>query len=183
MVWHLVRWADAAEVPWKNGGGVTRELVVTGGDPFEWRLSAATIDRDGPFSEFPGVDRVLVVLRGRGVMLDIDGAPTRLDTPGAGVAFAGEAPVGSRLIDGASVDLNLMTRRSLLQATWSVVAAQEWSVTDEVDVTVVHVLDGDVAADGSALAVGDTVWWESAADAPGITGIGSLVRFGLTRRR
>jgi environmental stress-induced protein Ves len=183
MAWHLVRWTDAAEVPWKNGGGVTRELVVHGGDPFEWRLSAATIDRDGPFSEFAGVDRVLVLVRGRGVSLDIGGVSVRLESPGAGVAFAGEARVGSRLIDGPTVDLNLMTRRDLLEASWSVVAPAELLATGDADVVVAHVLSGDVAVDGVAVEAGDTAWWESASGAPAVSGTGSLVRFGLTRRR
>lgn len=182
MTVHVVRWADAVDVPWKNGGGMTRELVLEGGDPFEWRLSAATIDRDGPFSEFEGVDRVLVLLRGGGVALDIDGSAARLESPGAGVAFAGEQRVVSRLLDGPTLDLNLMTRRSELRAVWSVTAAADVTVPDGADVVVVHVLAGAVGVDGDELQVGDTVWWHPSADSPRFSGDGSLVRFGLFRR-
>lgn len=178
---HVVRWAEAVEVPWKNGGGITRELVVEGGATFDWRLSAATIDSDGPFSDFPGVDRVLVLLRGNGVVLEIDGAEVRLASPGDGVEFAGEARVASRLVDGPTVDLNLMTRREVLSRTWAVVATGEPAIDGPADVVVVHVLDGTVTVDGDALAVGDTVWWERDDAAPTFGGEGSLVRFGLGR--
>lgn len=182
MTVHVVRWIDAVEVPWKNGGGVTRELVLEGGDPFEWRLSAATIDRDGPFSEFVGVDRVLVLLRGGGVVLDIDGSMVRLVGPGAGVSFAGEARVDSRLLDGPTLDLNLMTRRSALQAVWSVASAAERWDLGGADVAVVHVLSGTASVDGEPLGAGDTVWWCPAVDAPTCSGNGSVVRFGLIRQ-
>lgn len=179
---HVVRWAEAVEVPWKNGGGITRELVVAGREPFDWRLSAATIDSDGPFSDFPGIDRVLVLLRGNGVVLEIDGAEVRLESPGAGVSFAGEARVGSVLVDGPTVDLNLMTRRAVLHSSWSLVAADAPMLDDVSDLVVAHVLEGDVVADANVLAVGDTVWWETTDVAPSFAGAGVLVRFGLTRR-
>jgi environmental stress-induced protein Ves len=53
---------------WKNGAGTTREIAVepagAGTDDFDWRLSLAEVDRDAPFSAFPGVDRCIVLLRG-----------------------------------------------------------------------------------------------------------------------
>lgn len=60
--------------PWRNGGGVTREIasvprVADGGD-FAWRASIATIDRDGGFSPFPGVDRSITLISSDGVILD-----------------------------------------------------------------------------------------------------------------
>ena len=60
-------------VPWKNGGGVTREIVCypAGADiqSFEWRMSIAEVARDGPFSDFSGIDRVITLLSGNGIRL------------------------------------------------------------------------------------------------------------------
>ncbi|MBN0683270.1 HutD family protein, partial [Pseudomonas aeruginosa] len=52
--------------PWKNGAGETREIIcVPAPDaPFLWRASIATLQADGPFSPFPGVDRVITLLAG-----------------------------------------------------------------------------------------------------------------------
>ena len=51
--------------PWKNGGGETAEIAVSpagaGFDDFDWRISTAIVAQSGPFSGFPGVDRVLTL--------------------------------------------------------------------------------------------------------------------------
>ena len=50
---------------WKNGGGVTHEIIrVPAEGDFHWRLSVAEIDRSGPFSDFTGYSRTMVLLAG-----------------------------------------------------------------------------------------------------------------------
>lgn len=180
---HIVRWTDTSEVPWKNGGGVTRELAVVGVDPFEWRLSAATIDRDGPFSVFPGIDRILVLLRGEGIDLEIGGVAGTLSAPGEGTAFAGEAPVDARLRGGPTVDLNLMWRRDRWSAAWSFGDAGDGSSVLEGcsigAVAIVHVLDGAVRLDDVVLGRGDSAWWDDGA-LRRVTGSGDIVSFCLS---
>lgn len=108
--------------PWKNGGGVTREIACwppgAGLADFEARVSIASIAADGPFSAFAGVDRVILLLDGGGVQLTSpDGAlDHRLDQPLAPFAFEGEAAVEAPLLAGPSSDFNLMTRRAALRA-------------------------------------------------------------------
>jgi hypothetical protein len=98
-------------VPWKNGGGVTRELLAWPGDG-DWRvrISVAEIEADGPFSSFPGVDRWFAVLAGGGVALTIAGREQVRRAGDPPLAFSGDAPVGCRLLQGPSRDLNLMLR-------------------------------------------------------------------------
>lgn len=109
-----VRLADCAPQPWRNGGGLTRELLAWAPDdgPWQVRVSVADITRDGPFSAFPGVERGFAVLEGAGVRLDVDGVERRLTPDDAPLHFAGEAAPGCRLIDGPTRDLNLMAPRS-----------------------------------------------------------------------
>lgn len=97
--------------PWKNGGGVTRELLrwPAEGD-WRLRLSLADIHRDGPFSDFPGITRWFVVLDGAGVALDFGGDEHALRPGDAPLRFDGAAAPGCRLLDGATRDLNLMLR-------------------------------------------------------------------------
>ena len=109
--------------PWRNGGGLTQELLTwppesgaavadinTGTRNWQLRVSVATIEADGPFSPFPGVQRWFVVMDGAGVRLDFS-STTETCTPGdAPLAFDGrEAPLCQRL-GGPSRDLNLMLR-------------------------------------------------------------------------
>ncbi len=100
--------------PWRNGGGVTRELLAWPGGRVDWqlRISVADIDADGPFSRFPGVERWFAVLEGAGVELTIAGAVHRLVRGDAPLHFDGAAPAHARLIDGPTRDLNLMLRNA-----------------------------------------------------------------------
>ena len=107
-----VRTADVPEQPWRNGGGVTRELLAlpTGAD-WRVRVSVADVARDGDFSSFVGVERWFAVVDGAGIVLTVDGQEHRCTRDDAeGFAFAGNAPTSCRLIDGATRDLNLMLR-------------------------------------------------------------------------
>lgn len=97
--------------PWKNGGGVTRELFTDRpGDAWRLRISLADITRDGPFSPFAGVQRWFTVVQGAGVRLSFAGGerPMTPSTPPLG--FDGADAPGCQLIAGATRDLNLMLR-------------------------------------------------------------------------
>jgi environmental stress-induced protein Ves len=102
-------------VPWKNGGGLTREVAVyperSGLDDFDWRLSIAEVRAGGPFSAFPGIERQLAVLSGRLVLSIGGGEPLTLSPESAPLGFAGEVPVVAQPPQGPASDLNLVTRR------------------------------------------------------------------------
>lgn len=120
MTLTLLAAADRAPVPWKNGGGLTRDVAAwppgSGFDDFAWRVSMAEVRASGPFSSFPGVDRILAVLEG-GLRLTIDGAGVfdlSQETPP--LSFDGAAPVHADLTAGPVLDLNVMTRRGAAAA-------------------------------------------------------------------
>ncbi|PXA90705.1 hypothetical protein DMC25_02460 [Caulobacter sp. D4A] len=108
--------ADRTPAPWKNGGGTTWEIAAqppgAGMDAFDWRLSIAQVAAPGPFSVFPGVDRVLTVIAGAGLRLAVDGlGEVLLDETSSPLAFPGDAPAAAMLDGGPIRDLNLMVRR------------------------------------------------------------------------
>jgi uncharacterized protein len=115
----ILRAAGRTAVPWKNGGGVTREVAAwpegAGFDDFLWRVSMAEVAADGPFSVFPGVDRILAVLEGR-LRLEVDAQPPRELGPGDAAAFPGDAPTYGVVLQGPVLDLNVMSRRSRIEA-------------------------------------------------------------------
>lgn len=130
-------------MPWKNGGGTTREYMVEPGEEsFEWRLSVAEVADSGPFSTFAGVDRLLVLLSGEGMVLHADGEATplrRLEPH----RFPGEQAVHAELVGGPTTDLNLFWRRdrwvaaaSARQAPFSVEAGR---------LTILYVASGEVS--------------------------------------
>lgn len=132
---HFFERAQLHASPWKNGGGVTREIAChppnANMQDFDWRISIAHIARDGDFSVFAGVDRVITLLEGGGVQLSsADGSADdsvlhALDTPLQPFAFSGDAAVHGRLLNGDCHDLNVMTRRGVCQAEVRVLRRRE----------------------------------------------------------
>ena len=110
----ILRAASYRAVPWKNGGGVTREILRVPPEPtaFDWRLSLATIASPGPFSSFDGYQRTLVLVSGPGVELDFgQHGRTKLTTVGQMVSFDGTWETSCTLLDGPSTDLNLIVSK------------------------------------------------------------------------
>jgi uncharacterized protein len=111
----LLRAAERTAVPWKNRGGVTREIAVhpprASLEDFDWRISCAQVDAAGPFSRFPGIDRILLILEGE-LSLEVEGKPAVVLTPeSAPWQFPGDAPTCGGPVAGTVHDLNVMTRR------------------------------------------------------------------------
>lgn len=111
MSGRVLRAADRIATPWKNGGGETVTIALfpetAGLSDFDWRVSLAQVDGDGPFSRFPGIDRTLTVLSGgsmvlNGQVLTVDSPPLRFD---------GDRTVDAVVTGGPIHDLNVMTRR------------------------------------------------------------------------
>jgi environmental stress-induced protein Ves len=115
----IVRQSAFVATAWKNGGGVTHEAirVPVAGAPFRWRVSVAQIDASGPFSDFTGYQRTMVLIRGAGVRLTFGGTRlTQLRAPGDLVEFDGALRTQCDLVDGSCTDLNLMISRALVSA-------------------------------------------------------------------
>jgi uncharacterized protein len=161
-----IRGADLVAAPWKNGGGVTREVAAfpprAGLDDFAWRVSIADVAQAGPFSRFAGVDRTLVLLSGAGMLLDEqDGeqraAKSHALTRALDIArFDGDARIDARLIDGATRDFNLMVRRDAAQGevdVWHSHAQQSTQRGFSADVVLLYCASGEVAL--TAFTTGD----------------------------
>lgn len=108
----LLRSATRPVSSWQNGGGETSEIARDpdgAGGSWWWRASIATITRDGPFSPFPGRDRLLVPLDGA-LRLDVDG--TLVDVSELGVLrFRGEDAVTAVDVTAPTQDLNVIVSR------------------------------------------------------------------------
>jgi environmental stress-induced protein Ves len=112
---------------------------------------------------FPGVDRVIMLLDGDGVLLQsASGINHRLATPNAPFAFSGDVALDCTLLGGTSTDFNVMTRRGALRAEVQVLrAATDIPVAPR---GVLLALRGDwhLHAAGAAqdCAAGQGLWWD-----------------------
>ncbi|MGI2197927.1 HutD/Ves family protein [Shewanella baltica] len=139
----LIRYQDCPSTPWKNGGGSTKQLLISPINAelteFDYRISIASISSNGPFSLFNGIDRQLIILEGDGVELSIDshegkkqindlGGDERIQgdtdtteykqlTPiDSAFCFAGETSITSKLLGSNVIDFNVMTKRDAFKA-------------------------------------------------------------------
>jgi len=101
-------------IPWKNGKGETIELAISEGgaiNGFDWRLSIASVNENGAFSDFSGYLRHLVLIKGNGVELvhnnmTCDSLSTLLSI----AKFDGSCKTYAKLHAGPISDFNLMTK-------------------------------------------------------------------------
>jgi hypothetical protein len=133
---HL-RPSDYRVMPWKDGGGSTTEIAIAPAgaglsEPFLWRVSSAWVAGSGPFSHFPGRARLLTLLEGSGLILDIAGqGRQRLKHPGQVVAFSGDAAVDATLIQGPSADFGVISDPSRVKVAleWLSLGTDATSIT------------------------------------------------------
>lgn len=122
----IIRYADLRPQPWRNGGGVTRELAChpqaasSQDGTWDWRVSIAEVAKEGEFSAFPGMDRVLTVIEGELFLLTVDGTeyPMEKYRP---FRFSGDAPASGALPTGDIRDLNVITRAGAYKGYTSII--------------------------------------------------------------
>ena len=163
MTGRILRSNDYQRMPWKNSGGTTTEIWKAASPAGEmlWRLSIADVASDGPFSEFPGIDRWIMVISGKGMDLTIEGLGAKhLDRPFEPLFFPGDAKTECKLIDGPIRDFNFMIAHSFGKGTLQVLRLTAGMTAPLGENTAaIHVLAGNVGIetnDIQDLAASDT---------------------------
>jgi uncharacterized protein len=122
----IIRFTDLKPQPWRNGGGVTRELVshplaASAQDGvWDWRVSIADLTKAGDFSPFPGMERVLTVVEGELLLLNVGGSEHPLEKYRP-FRFSGEAASSATLPTGDIRNLNVITRAGAYKGYTSIV--------------------------------------------------------------
>jgi environmental stress-induced protein Ves len=111
--------------PWKNGGGTTIDIAEDGD---RWRFGRTPITAAGPFSDYSGFDRIQVLVRGSGLVLDTPEGEIDVRAPFRPVRFAGETPIVSRLEDGPVEVVNLIGAREKVKIDLDILDAGERGV-------------------------------------------------------
>jgi environmental stress-induced protein Ves len=144
--------------PWKNGGGMTIDIAdayAPGAEPggwsgMLWRLGRTRIVEPGPFSDLSGYDRILTVIGGRGLVLEIAGGEA-LDVrdPFRPIRFTGEDRITSRLEAGPVAVFNLMSDRKHAIDV-AVLGGQDTRALDAAINIVYAIEDTDIVLGGQA---------------------------------
>ncbi|MBR0724644.1 HutD/Ves family protein [Bradyrhizobium manausense] len=115
----LLNSQDYTRSPWKNGGGIFTDIAdahrpgatAKDWDSLLWRFASTPIVAPGPFSHMPGIDRLQMVVRGRGLVLKAPGQEFDEREPFTTVSFTGEMEIVTALEAGPVEVVNLMARR------------------------------------------------------------------------
>ena len=154
----LIRQSEMASGPWRNGMGISWEIAShreQNAKEFSWRFAKARIDRDVPFSIYPGMDRVFMQISGNGLDLEFEGGQ-KIEVHQSNVpyAFACDIPLNCKLLDGPCFDLNLFTTRGVYEAQASVLKLSGMETLDLTGVDAVFfALEGSVVLSGQGGAV------------------------------
>lgn len=106
--------------PWKNGGGITHEIAKCELDgTMLWRLSLAEVAHSGPFSIFPGLDRVLYSVGDAGMKLYFQEDRSKVPLVTGRLyptCFAGDVPIDGQMKEGVELveNFNLIYDRARL---------------------------------------------------------------------
>lgn len=125
----IIRYAELKAQPWRNGGGVARELasrpvVSAPGDisvqsGWDWRVCIAELSKAGGLPAFPGTDRVLTVIDGELLLLSVDGAEHPLEKYRP-FRFSGDADLAGALPTGDVQHLDVLTRKGAFKGYTSI---------------------------------------------------------------
>lgn len=152
----VLRSESLVPVPWKNGGGITREVARRDGpDGWLWRISIADVDQSGPFSRFEGQSRILTVFHGAGIDL-FHAAGVLPARPLVPVHFSGDIAIEGRLIDGPIRDVNVIYDAARATAEVSVVRGPT-QLVPKLGILAVCCLEGSILADGTVCTAADVV--------------------------
>lgn len=143
----IIRRSQFQTVPWNNGGGITHEVAREDQDgKLLWRLSLAEVGRDGPFSLFPGLARILTVIDGVGMdLVSPRGTLAHELPPLVPVYFSGDEELEGRLRDGPCLDFNLIYDPRLFSGAAIVLSTRETLVPTRADIEGVLCLDGTIS--------------------------------------
>jgi environmental stress-induced protein Ves len=100
--------------PWKNGGGITHEIVRwPDTDAYDIRASLADDRAPGPFSRFPGYRRWSFLAGSAPIALDVAGVPHELTARGDHIEVGGEVAITCALPAGPTRLLNILVRNGV----------------------------------------------------------------------
>lgn len=156
----LIKESDQLKMPWKNRQGTTAQILISPKGAsldkldFDYRLSSAPIKTAGPFSKFPGYQRILLPVSGAGFVLN--GHPYATFEA---AHFSGDDETHCELLKKEVTDLGLIYHPERVSANVRVLNVPfPLTLTLEADKTYLcHLLSGELTVAGQAVAINETL--------------------------
>jgi environmental stress-induced protein Ves len=110
----IVTPAEFRTQPWKNGGGVTHEIVRWPDvEAYDVRVSLAADRVAAPFSRFPGYRRWSCLAGAAPIVLDVAGVLHALTAPGDAIDVDGDVAITCALPAGPTRLFNILVRHGV----------------------------------------------------------------------
>ena len=156
----LIKESDQLKMPWKNRQGTTAQILIAPKGAtldkldFDYRLSSAPIKGAGPFSKFPGYQRILLPVSGAGFVLN--GHPYATFEA---AHFSGDDDTHCELLKKEVTDLGLIYDPKRLSANVRVLNLPfPLTLTLEPEKTYLcHLLSGQLTVQGKEVAINETL--------------------------
>ena len=155
---------DFLKMPWKNGRGFTQQIFITpptasvAANDFDYRISSATVDKDGEFSLFPGKKRILVAVKGHGFQLN-DDVYEKFEV----AQFTGDEKIFCALLGGPVVDLGLIYDESKVKVNSRVLDLRS-PLSFEIEPSTEHffiIMNGSLNFEGVSLKELETLYFKN----------------------
>ena len=104
----LLRRADLAITPWRNGAGRKADIIAGPG----WHIGFAFLDTDAPFSDYTGHDRTITLVQGPGFTLSNPTTTLDITSPGHPTPFDGAWSLHCHIHVAPFIVVKAMTNRS-----------------------------------------------------------------------
>lgn len=143
----LLKPADYLVMHWKNGGGVTKQLLMEPEganleEGFKWRISLSEICCDGPFSFFPDCQRTTLLLEGNGCELSFSNhGGKRLEKLFDSVSFSGDWQTNMTLNHGPCRDFNVISAKGV-QHRLSILRPEPRAIIPKAPITILFCARG-----------------------------------------
>ena len=159
--WSHIPAASLVAGRWRNGMGESRDIAAGRGPDGRpsWQVSLAELERDTPFSDYPGWDRIFTPVAGDPPpSLSFNGGPFQPCPLLVPHRFAGDWQTLARIpAPGRAFNVLLdRARHSARVAVLHLAASDPVSVPDATEF-VLHCLDAAVAFGGQAVGPGDSL--------------------------
>ncbi|PVZ20662.1 MULTISPECIES: HutD family protein [unclassified Pseudomonas] len=136
-------------MPWRNGLGTTLEIARdTAADDWGWRVSLADVAQSGAFSPFAGMTRIISVIQGPGMRLDVGGVLSPALHRWEAFTFSGDAQVHCQLIGGPIRDFNLIYRADRYRASLDWLQVKGQLQLKDSQATMLFCADGALSLEG-----------------------------------
>lgn len=141
---------DYRTKPWKNGKGQTQDILLLPEDAdhsnFDVRFALSPIVETGPFSSFPGADRVITLVEGHALELAFEDSATCLNIHDSHGFDTGLAPMGTP-VDGPVRVINVMARRGVWDIKVCTVVSRQGISCSPADLLFFFAIAGNAAVE------------------------------------